>query len=281
MSTSLALLAAALLGSSDFLGGLASRRARSVLVTVVGQAVGFPVVLLDLLALPGRPGGEAVLWGALSGLAGGIGMVLFYRTMSRAAMSVVSAVAAFSEGGLPLVAGVVLLGERPSSLGWAGLVIGLAGVPLLCWSRSDAGPIRSSRALRSVLLGLAAGGLFGLSLILLARSPADSGQWPVLASRVATLAVAGAILLTSTGGTRIEGVPLRLAVLAGVLQAGASIAYLVAVRLGSLAAVAVLQAMYPAATIALSTLLLGERLRRAQMVGVTMVVIAVLLIALR
>lgn len=217
----------------------------------------------------------------LSGLAGGVGMVLFYRTMSRAAMSVVSAVAAFSEGGLPLVAGVALLGERPSPAGWAGLVIGLAGVPLLCWGPSGSGPVGSSRAVRSALLGLGAGGLFGLSLILLARSPAGSGQWPVLASRLATALVAAALAATSTGTWRLEGAPLRLAVLAGLLQAGASIAYLVAVRLGSLAAVAVLQAMYPAATIALSALLLGERVRRPQAAGVVMAVVAVLLIALR
>ena len=75
------------------------------------------------------------------------------------------------------------------------------------------------------------------------------------------MAVAGVLALTSPGGWRIEGPGLWLALLAGVLQAGASVAYLVAVREGSLAAVAVLQAMYPAATIALSTLLLGERIR--------------------
>jgi drug/metabolite transporter (DMT)-like permease len=280
MSTGLALLAAALLGSADFTGGLASRRARSAVVTLVGQIAGLPLVMA-LLLLPGRPSGAALVWGALSGLAGGVGMVLFYRTMSRAAMSVVSAVTAFSEGGLPLLAGVLLLGERPSALGWAGLALGLAGVPLLSWSTSDAGPIRSSRALQSILLGLGAGGLFGLSLILLARSPQDSGQWPVVASRLATVAVAAILLVSSPGSRRIEGATLRLAVLAGLMQAGASVAYLVAVRLGTLASVAVLQAMYPAATIALTTLVLGERLRRTQMVGVGVVLLAVLLISLR
>src|SRR5205823_10632252 len=112
---------------------------------------------------------------------------------------------------------------------------------------------------RTVLTALAAGTGFGLYFGLPARSPAGSGMWPLLVSRgtasVAVLAMAAAAGLVRRPAAGV----VRLALVAGALDAAANTAYLVAVRHGMLALVAVLVALYPAATILLATAVLRER----------------------
>jgi drug/metabolite transporter (DMT)-like permease len=70
-----------------------------------------------------------------------------------------------------------------------------------------------------------------------------------------------------------------LAVAAGALDAAANLAYLLAVRQGLLSLVAVLVALYPAATILLARLVLGERTGRAQRLGLAVAAGSVALIA--
>ena len=70
-------------GSGDFSGGLASRRASASSVVIAAYAVGF--VLLTGLALIWKeafPSPVDLLWGALAGLAGVIGLIAFYSALS-------------------------------------------------------------------------------------------------------------------------------------------------------------------------------------------------------
>jgi hypothetical protein len=79
----LALTSAVVYGASDFLGGLASRRTSVFGVVALSQVVGL-VALVGLLPWLGGPVGAADLaWGAAAGLAGAIGLVVFFRTLSR------------------------------------------------------------------------------------------------------------------------------------------------------------------------------------------------------
>ena len=59
----------------------------------------------------------------------------------------------------------------------------------------------------------------------------------------------------------------------------ANVLFLVANREGLLALVAVITSLYPASTIALAQIFLGERLARHQLVGLGLAAVAVVLIA--
>ena len=74
MGILLGLAAALLYGSSDFGGGLLSRRLGPVRVTVIGSAAATALAwaVLIISAGPG-PNVRAVAWGLASGLAGGVG----------------------------------------------------------------------------------------------------------------------------------------------------------------------------------------------------------------
>ena len=72
---------------------------------------------------------------------------------------------------------------------------------------------------------------------------------------------------------------MRLIVGAGVLDMTANILYLVASRQGLLALVAVLSALYPAATVVLARIVLRERVGRVQLGGIVLTGVGVVMIA--
>jgi hypothetical protein len=66
----LALASAAVYGTADFLGGLASRRASVFGVVALSQAVGLVALVLLLPWLGGPVGTADLAWGAAAGLVG-------------------------------------------------------------------------------------------------------------------------------------------------------------------------------------------------------------------
>jgi drug/metabolite transporter (DMT)-like permease len=90
--------------------------------------------------------------------------------------------------------------------------------------------------------------------------------------------VAGAALvLRARLGAARPSLPASAA--AGALDSLANFAFLLAVRRGDLAVVAVITALYPAATVLLARAILGERLGRTQLAGLGLAAVAVSLLA--
>ncbi len=65
-----------------------------------------------------------------------------------------------------------------------------------------------------------------------------------------------------------------------MIDMGANIAFVLAERLGDLSTVAVVTNLYPIGTIALARIVLGERFRRLQLVGVAVAVVGTAFIAM-
>ncbi|HMG64709.1 MAG TPA: EamA family transporter, partial [Streptosporangiaceae bacterium] len=70
------------------------------------------------------------------------------------------------------------------------------------------------------------------------------------------------------------------AVAAGLFDAAGNLAFLLAVRGGTLVVVAVITALYPAGTVLLARRLLAERLTRWQVAGLAAAAVAVTILAL-
>src|SRR6202050_4361787 len=120
MGIALGRVAALLYGSSDFGGGLASRRFGSLQVTVIGSAVATVLAWATLIAVGGpRPSFRAVAGGLASGLAGGAGTLVLYRGLARGQMSVVGPLSAVGAAVGPVAAGGGA-GGRPGHPGGGG-----------------------------------------------------------------------------------------------------------------------------------------------------------------
>ncbi|MAP62514.1 MAG: hypothetical protein CMH34_01935 [Microbacterium sp.] len=312
MIAALVALAGALVyGSADFLGGLAARRLRSIVVTAVAAASGL-VALLALMPFVGGAWLPAdVLWGALSGVLGVVAIVLLYACLAVGPMSILSPLTAVITAVAPMSWGLLVQGEAFSPLGYVGLAVALVAVILVGFIPGEK-VVRPST--RGLLMAVGAGTTLGAFLIALDQTSATSGLVPLVVNRatntaITAMAVVALVVLArrrgvsaadalvpagarvgaapsghidlehaSTGpvpspvGPRVS--PWWLAVGCGVLDVAANAAALFALRAGDLAVVSALTALYPAGTILLAAVVLRERVAVVQWVGLVLALAA-------
>jgi uncharacterized membrane protein len=275
MGILLGLTAAVLYGSSDFGGGLASRRFGFLQVTVIGSAVATALAWATLI-LSGGPGPSvrAVAWGLASGLAGGAGTLVLYRGLARGQMSVVGPLSAVGAAVVPVAAGVAL-GERPSILAVTGVLVSLPAIVLVAASGSVRGRLGAG-----LLDGLAAGLAFGILFVGLAQAGRDAGLWPVACEQTGTLLLTLAVAVRSREPLRIPVRAAGLPVLTGASGMAATLAYFYATHFSMLAIAAVLVSLYPGVTVMLARLVLHERFSPAQRAGLGLCTLAIIAIAL-
>lgn len=210
-------------------------------------------------------------------MAGGVGLVMLYHSLATVRIGVTVPVGALVGTALPVVFGVVV-GERPAGTAWIGIVVGLVAVVLIARAPDDPATAAVPGGAIATAWGVAVGSAFGLFGILISRTPTESGLWPLVGARGASLAllVIGALLLRRP--VLAEGV-IGSAAGAGALDMVANVFFLVALRRGLLSVVAVIMAMYPATTIGLARIVLAERVGRTQLAGLAFGVLAMSLIA--
>ncbi len=288
----LALASAIGYGSSDFAGGIASRRAGVIQVTLLASLISTAAVAVALPFAAGHPpSATALAWGAGAGLGGTVGGLALYFGFRQAAFSVAGPLSAVGAAGFSVLAGL-LFGERPTTLTLTGIVLALPAIVGVSASAASGGrdagdagdsPAEGSAAVgqpgAGVVAGLIAGGGFALLFIGLDRAGSRSGLWPVAAASVTELAAALGVAAV-TGNVRLPGGrPRWLAVLAGAAGALGTILYFLATHEGFLAVTAVLTSLYPAVTIMLARTVLGERLTGLRLAGLVLAAACVALIA--
>jgi drug/metabolite transporter (DMT)-like permease len=275
-----ALVAALGYGLSDFLGGLASRRTHVLRVVLVTYPVGLLGLLVAAPIAGGQLGGVDLLIAAASGVANGLAIIWFYSALASGPMNVVSPLTALLVAALPLAFGLVT-GEQLGAIAIGGALLAVVAVVLVSREErtglDEARPVRFTARVGWMTVG--SGAAFAVYFVLLDQLPDTSGLWPLVVSRGAATALVLAAALAA-GQFRIPERPaLALSVTAGLLDAVCNTAFLLALRTGLLAVVSVLASLYPAATVLMARLVLGERTGRVQRVGLALAAVSVTLIA--
>lgn len=274
------LASAAFYGAADFLGGLASRRAPTILVVAGAQLTGFIALGLVLPFLPpSTPTHLDWVWGAAAGVTGGIGVALLYRALAIGSMAIVAPITAVCAVTVP-VAVSIALGERPGIGAVSGIVLAIIAIVLVSRQQVPAGDDRAARSVRMRAAGTALGSgvAIGLFFLSLAQTKADAGVWPLVAARGLSSAMFVAFALTAQGSLRMTAKIAATVIVCGVLDVFANVLYLVASRYGPLSVVVTLSSLYPASTVLLARFVLGERLSNSQVFGVACALAAVMLI---
>ena len=269
MTVQFALPAAVSFGVADFAGGLATRRSCGTLAVITfGQFAGAAVLLPALMLVPGRPSVAAAGAGALAGLAGSVGLVWYFRGLARGPMGVVAPLSALTGAGLPLVVGVTA-GESTGPVTVCGVAVALLAIVL-----ATAGSRHDRAATSGVLLGIGSGVGFGVFFVALNATPPDSGLWPLLAAKVASVAVFGSLMLARRTSIDATWTRCGLIVLSGTADMVANVLFLLATRAGALSVSAVLVSLYPVVVVVLARFVLRERLTWLQATGVALAVTA-------
>lgn len=244
-------------------------------VLAVTQPAGLAIAVAVLPLLGADPISAGKLALAFAGGAAGMGaLAAFYTALAVGTMSVVAPIAAMGVV-VPVFYGLSQ-GEQPGAVQLAGLAIAIAGVVVLSYEEEAE---HAHVARRSVMLALISALGFGLFFTLLDVAASDRPGWAVISARAGgVLAVGAAVVATRPALGAIPG-SLGVLVAIGAFDIAANTLFAVATTIGLLPVVAVGGSMYPAFTLALAHLVLGERLRLPQRAGVAAALAGVALIA--
>ncbi|MBZ0283986.1 MAG: DMT family transporter [Anaerolineae bacterium] len=266
-------LASASWGISDFSGGMATKR--SAVIGVVAVAHGFGLLLLIALAtLSGEalPPTTDLLWGALAGLAGAVGLSAFYQALASGRMGIAAPITSILAAALPVLVGIATHGF-PKTLQLIGIAIGMVSVWLISYSSGKA-------QMQTLLLAVMAGFGFGGFLVLIDQVVSNAVFWPLVAARAAsTTLMFGLVFSRRIPLPQGRGL-LPFVLMAGGLDVAGNIFFVLATQAGRLDLAAVVSSLYPAITVLLARLMLKEPVARLQFIGIFTALVAVSLIAL-
>jgi len=275
----LAGFSALLFGAADFCGGLAARKSPLFAVLVISQAIGLALAIAASAVLGvGLPPVRDLAWGALAGLCGAVGVATLYSALATTIVAVASPVAAVIGAAIPMLLGVAT-GDRPAILSWVGIALAIPSIVLL-----TAGPVEKGgggKLRKAVWLGIVAGVSFGLFFSAISRTSAGSGLWPLVSARITVVTLVLLLALFTRRSLRVSASNLPMVFLAGLLDMGANIAFLLASRSGMLTIVAVIDSLYPGPTVLLAWLVLRERMSRLRVAGLVLALAGVALISAR
>jgi drug/metabolite transporter (DMT)-like permease len=274
----IAFAASILWGSTDFLSGLASRRTGVVVALGIIEGVGLvAAVALALIVADPVPGAAVLAQAAAAGVSAATGLGLFFYALTLGRMSVVAPITSCGAI-LPAVVGLTT-GDPFSGVLAVGLLSALLGIVLVSLEaereEEREGGAAAGRVIALALLGaLGMGGYY----VLFDGVADHSLPWGLAAARVIPVLVL-AVAVLARSGPAPDPTARRLSLSAGVLDVSATALYGVALTRGSLSAVSVVGSLFPLTTVLLARVLLAERLRRVQQLGIAFAVLGVALIA--
>jgi drug/metabolite transporter (DMT)-like permease len=244
--------------------------------------VSYPIALVLLLGLAAVVGGdishEAVFWGGLCGVSQAFGIWWFYAALGAGPISVVSPLTAILVAAIPVGVGLAL-GERPGALAAVGIVLALVAVVLVSREATDEDVTSHKFTKKVAWMTVGSGVAFGLNFVLIAQAPAEARLWPLVFARLAASVMVLVVAAITGNLAPPSGTPLRLALLAAVLDVAANIAMLLALHASLLSLAGVLMSLYPAATVLLAIVVLRERVTSWQAVGMVLALASVAMIA--
>lgn len=266
-------------GVGDFLGGLKARRLHSVSILLVSQPFGL-LLVVAAMAIAGQslPAGREAALAAIGGAAGVVALGAFYRALAAGTMSVVAPIA--STGVIVPVAFGLTFGEVPEAVQLGGVALAITGVVVLGREegRGEIAGDQAAPGTSALALALLAALGFGSFFVLMDAAAEDEPLGAAAVARAAGVPVVLAAMAAIRPAPPGRGdLPMLAAI--GFFDVMANVTFALATTIGLLALTSVGGSLYPAFTILLAHLILGERLARGQKRGVALALAGVLLIA--
>ncbi|HTX70260.1 MAG TPA: DMT family transporter [Thermoleophilia bacterium] len=279
LSAVLALLASFSWGTSDFLAGLESRRSSAWTAALAGQVVA-SLSLICLLAAtaPARPALSALTAPGLGGAIGAAGVVLGYKALALADMSVVSPIIA-GAALVPVTWGIVT-GERPDVAQVLGIALALLGMVLISRGGPAGADLKRNRARAGVVAAVGCAVALGLFLVALDYGGRVGPLYAVTTARTTAALVLLAAAAVTRPAVRLRRRALPALLVVGLLIAAANILFTTATTHGYLSIVGVLGWLNPAVTMAWAAAVLHERLRPQQLLAAALVFAGIVCITL-
>jgi drug/metabolite transporter (DMT)-like permease len=274
----LGILIAASYGSGVFVGGRASNASSTAAVIFVSQALSIVGAGVLVGFVSAHFTSADLAYGGLAGAVNVIGLGLLYFGLAHYSAAVVAPIAAVLGAFVPTAWGLVH-GERPSALVFMGIILALGAVALI--AGESGASIRLSIA-GGAAHAAAAGIALGSSVVFYSETSPRSGQYPLLAARCSSFALAAIAVwwLRRRGAVQFPtGSARALAIAAGAFDVAATALLVVAVRNDLLSVVAPVISLAPGFTVVLAWRIAGEHLNLTQRIGLVVALGGLALIA--
>jgi drug/metabolite transporter (DMT)-like permease len=276
-------------GASDFCGAFASQKNEATLVTAAMQVVSLVALIIGVIVWgDASPTGADFFWGAIGGLGAALGLVTFYKALAQGPMATAASLTALWSAGIPVIAGLIL-GDRPGPITLIGIAIAVPAAVLVSVGgltidrmptdttpRERVAGLTGSVSTRT--LAITAGLGFGLFFIALSRTSADSGLYPLMSARAASILGLALVVTAQSHWAPIARRWWLIIAITGVLDFAANAFYLTALKHGSFTWVAAISSLYPVSTVLLARIVLDEKLMRLQVYGLGMAGLALTLV---
>jgi drug/metabolite transporter (DMT)-like permease len=274
MTAAAALLASVAWGVADFLGGLKSRVVPTIVVLLLAQVSGVLAIAFVVAIAGNAPPGTSVLWAALAGLFGAVGLAAFYRGMAVGSISIVAPIAAVGAV-VPVVFGIAT-GDEVSRLQLLGFVLALSGVALASFERHEVGPMRIAAGVPWAIAAVIG---FGGYYVPMHEASEQDFLWAAFIFRSTVAILAFAAWLAARPPLEAARPHLGAIAMIGLLDTAGNTLFAAASSLGQVSVVSVLATLYPVTTVALAAVVLSERVDRLQLLGVVSALAGVVLIS--
>lgn len=259
-------------GTSDFLGGYATRRANAFLFTVVVNIGG--LLLVGTLASATHspfPSARSAAWVLAGGISGGTGLAIFYRALSSGRMGLTAPVAAVLGAAIPAVVSMFTEG-LPGRIPMLGFAFAVLGLWLITRTEDGSKP-------EGIGLAVLAGIGFA-SFYLCVRQAGDASPlWIASLTRAGGLIITALVVLVRGNFREITPTGVRWGVVTGCIDSLGTILFVHASQTGRLDEAVVISSLYPAVTVVLARMFLKEHFTRWRLVGLLAALAAVPMIA--
>ncbi len=259
-------------GTSDFLGGYATRRFNAFLFTVVVNFGG--LILVVPLAIASHsvfPSAHSAAWALAGGASGGAALAIFYRALSSGRMGLTAPVAAVLGAAIPTIFSIFTEGP-PGKIQVAGFVLAVAGLWLITRVEDGGAPEGIGLA---VVSGIGFAGFY-----LCIRQAGDASPlWLGSLTRSGGLIITSLIVLLRRNFHGMTASGLRWGVITGGIDSLGTILFVLASQTGRLDEAVVISSLYPAVTVLLARIVLKEHFTRWRFVGLVAALAAVPMIA--
>ncbi len=259
-------------GTSDFVGGYATRRANAFLFTTIVNIGGLALVgTLAMSTHAAFPPARSAAWVLAGGISGGAALAIFYRALASGNMGLTAPISAVLSAAIPTLFSIFIEGW-PGPLRLAGFFFAATGLWLI--TRTEDGT--TVQGLKLAVLA----GLGFASFYLCVRQAGDASPlWIASLTRTGGLLSTGFITLFQRRFREITASGVRWAVLAGCVDSLGTVLFVRASQSGRLDEAVVISSLYPAVTVILARIFLREHFSRLRLIGLAAALAAVPMIA--
>jgi len=263
---------------------------------ITSQSVGLAgTIVMLVVTAEAAPTASSFAWAAAAGASGVAGLGFFYYALSRGTMGIIAPLAALVGAGVPVLVAVAG-GEDVPPLRLLGIVVALAAVVLISLPGGEQAAAERRRVRldpRELPLVLLSGLGFAGFFVFIDRATLNGETWwPLVAVRVVGLSIVAVVFAAAVA--RLHGASLRgraesllgvarlrssqlgflsvaaLFVVTGLGDLGGNAFFILSKHADAFAVAVVLSSLYPVVTTILAALLLRERLRPVQILGVAL-----------